>query len=65
MEKIYKTLNKYRLSKNMSMAQFAKLIGVNYWTVYRALMGLNKPHDYHATKFKKYYSRHRKEMNEN
>ena len=62
MDTKYTALNRYRLINNMSMTDFAKLIGLDYFMVRKTLLGMTEPHDYNRVVFDKYYHEHEDEI---
>lgn len=62
MEVKYDLLNKYRLSRCMTMTAFAKEIGLKVSIVRRTLCGVTGPHDYNKVVFDKYIADHQEEI---
>ena len=58
----YTALNRYRLSRKMSMAAFAKELGLSIDIVRRTLYGISQPHDYNKEVIDKYYKTNQTEI---
>jgi len=58
----YSLLNQYRIKKRMSMKQFARELGLDYFMVRKTLLGLSEPHDYNKVVFDEYWREHEEEI---
>lgn len=62
MDNKYTALNRYRLSRKMSMTAFAQEIGLSIDIVRRTIFGVTEPHDYNKEVFDQYYKTHQAEI---
>jgi hypothetical protein len=56
---LYYAMNEHRLRNGISMAKFARILGVTYDTCWNTLTGRTEPADYNLVKFARYYDAHK------
>lgn len=55
MDTKYTALNRFRISKHMTMIAFAEWVKLDLSVVRRTLLGITEPHDYHKVVFDDFY----------